>query len=149
MEKQQSTDNNLADEAFERVLSHYKDLPFRAHLAAWLLIGVAFGITMLPGLDFSALMGFGISGVVFGVILCFVTYPLSGHFSYTIAGALIGAAILPVLCFADLCGPITSQGTSICLLVGATIGATSSIWKAPLGILRMVRTAFAPNRIHA
>ena len=103
---------------------------------------------MLPNFSVPSLLGFGISGIVFGVILCFVTYPFSGHFSYTIAGALIGAAVLPVLSLADLCGPITSQGTSICLLVGAMIGGTSSIWQAPIGILRMAHLAFGHNRIH-
>lgn len=147
MAKQPSTDNNLADEAFERIWSHYKDRPFRAHLAAWLLIGVALGITMLPGFDFGALMGFGISGVLFGVILSLLTYPFSGHFSFTVAGAFVGAAILPVLSIAGFYDEIISQYASLCLLVGAIIGSTSSIWQVPMTIVRTFKNAFAENTL--
>lgn len=147
MASQISFDNKLADVALKRVLNHYKQRPIHVHFAAWLLIGVAFGITMLPNFSVGALIGFGVSGIIFGILIGLLTYPFSGHFSFTIGGALIGAAVPPLFSMTGLCGPISSQGASICLLVGAMIGGTSTIWQSPVMILRCIRKAFANTRI--
>lgn len=149
MATQTAFGNESADDALTRISNHYKNRPFRVHLAAWLLIGVAFGITLLPSFKVGSVIGFGISGIVFGLLLCLFTYPFSGHFSFTIAGALIGASIIPLCSMSGFCGPIRGQGASICLLVGAIIGGTSSIWQAPLVMMRSLRKTIEQKRVRS
>lgn len=127
------------DKAVDQVSAHFKNNPFRFHFAAWLMVAVPIAVLMMPEYSMGSAIGFGISAIVFCTILSFVTYPLSGHFSFTIVGVLVGAITAPIGELVGVFSPMHGEFTVVCALMGAIIGSTSVIWRVPLQILDAVR----------
>lgn len=142
--------NQVADQFGNRILAHYRANPFRMHLVAWLFVSVAFAWAMIPDYSVPAILGFGIASLVASGLLCIVTYPVSGHYSFTIFGAIVGVVMVPLLgCFGFLgsnsLASTNGQAIQLCLLVGALIGSSSSIWQIPLRLWGIVQDAAIAN----
>ena len=139
--------DQFGDDVVDRVSKHLEHNPFRIHFTVWVLIGTAFGFLLLPDFKLGSIVGFLISGCLCCSILSFLTYPLSGHYSLTLVGALTGAAMAPLFALMYSGNPIGGQAAQLCLLVGALIGGTSMVWRAPLTIFKTASGVFsqAPN----
>ena len=121
-----------------RILGHFRSNPFRFHFMAWLIAAVPFGLLMMPEFSVPSALGFGISAIVFCTITCITTYPLSGHFSFTIVGVLFGAAMVPIGVQLGLFGSSSNQALQLCIFIGGIIGSTSTIWQIPLKVLQVI-----------
>lgn len=122
-----------------QVFKHFENNPFRFHFASWLFAAVPFAVLMLPELSVVCVIAFGISAIIVCTILSVVTYPLSGHYSFTIVGSLFGAAVWPLGALLGIFGPTNCQGVQIALVIGAIIGSTNVIWRIPLQMLDAIR----------
>ena len=138
MSQDSSQIEQFGDDITIRISDHFRSHPFRFHFMAWLIAAVPFGLLMMPEFSVPTALGFGISAFVFCTIICIVTYPLSGHFSFTIVGALFGAAMVPIGVQLGVFSSTSNQGLQLCIFIGGMIGSTSTIWRIPLNVLQVI-----------
>ncbi|MGI9516085.1 MAG: hypothetical protein ACR2NP_03480 [Pirellulaceae bacterium] len=124
--------------------NHFLNRPLRWHMTAWLLVGCALGLLIAPSYEAAVLAGFLISGILCCAVLGLLTYPMSDHFLWTLAGAFVGALLLPLAAGVLQIGQWTDRIVAVGLISGALLGATSMIWLLPLRlILRFL--GFSPS----
>lgn len=140
MGKYSFSNGQFKSEAADRILAHFSKNPFRLHFAAWLIAAVPFALFLLPEFSVGSVVGFGISAIIFCTFLCVVTYPFSGHFSFTIVGALFGASIIPLCELLGVFAPIDIVNAQVGLVVGGVMGSSSVVWRVPLQLLDGFRT---------
>ena len=120
----------------DKILLHYKQNLFRLHLLSWMLVSIPFAFLISPEFSLVCGISYGISAVFFCTLLCVITYPFSGHYSFTILGAITGGVLAGLT---SIVGPVSNQNILVSLLIGGIVGSTSVIWRLPLQILRHIK----------
>lgn len=101
------------------------------HQLAWLVVGTIYGVVAAPVTQALSVLAFIIAGWICCTVLSVLTIATSRYASLIIAGGSCGL-MLGLSCeFLQLAEP-DSIAKSLCLIIGALVGATSRLWSIPI-----------------